>query len=94
MSGYRSYEGDHTHEGKSDFGLLLLRLRKRHGETVKEQGDRLGYSPGYLTMAGSKSGEKLGKPSHALRMAVVEHYPMTTNERECALGREPLEGKI
>ena len=91
MSGHRSYEGDFDHAGKSQFGLLLLRLRRRHDETIRQQADRLGYSPSYIKCSSSVSGAKCGRPSLALRMAVAEHYPMTTNEYEVAFGRESLD---
>ncbi len=90
MAGRRSFEGDHDHAGKSEFGILLLRLRKRHFETYAEQGARLGFSAGYIKSSGSDSGAKLGRPSPTMRRAVVENYDLTTNEYEAALGREPL----
>ena len=86
MSGLRSYEGDYDHAGKSDFGLLLLRLRRRHDETYRQQGARLGYAAGTLKQGGSKSGHVSGR----LRAAVVRCYALTTNEYEAALGRETL----
>ena len=90
MSGYRSYEGGFDHAGKSEFGILLLRLRKRHEETIQQQADRLGFSASYIKMSGSLSGQKTGRPSERLRRHVVESYALTTNEYEAALGREPL----
>ena len=90
MTGLRSYEGDFDHAGKSEFGLLLLRLRKRYVETYRDQASRLGYSVSYLKAASSRSGTKNGKPSPALRNAVIHAYALNTNEYEAALGREPL----
>ena len=90
MTGLRSYELDCDHHGKSEFGLLLLRLRRRNSETLRDQAARLGYSVSYVKTAGSVSGAKLGRPSAAFRHWVIQSYEMTTNEYEAALGNEAL----
>ena len=82
----RSYEYGWSHGGKSDFGLLLLRLRKRNDETYEQQGRRLGYSVGSLKTYSNRK----HPPSAAVRNAVILCYHLSGNERAVALGDEPL----